>query len=101
MSEMNPPIKVQILGKEYPISCPEDQQHDLLIAARYLDEKMRQIRGTGRVIGTERIAVMAALNIAHELLQAQQQNKVLSRDLRERFSSLHERLDAALDLDTE
>jgi len=97
MSEMNPPIKVQILGKEYPISCPEDQQHDLLVAARYLDEKMRQIRGTGRVIGTERIAVMAALNIAHELLQAQQQNKVLSQDLRERFSSLHERLDAALD----
>ncbi|MBP1149476.1 MULTISPECIES: cell division protein ZapA [Methylocaldum] len=99
MSEMNPPIKVQILGKEYPISCPEDQQHDLLIAARYLDEKMRQIRGTGRVIGTERIAVMAALNIAHELLQAQQQNKLLSQDLRDRFSSLHERLDAALDTD--
>jgi cell division protein ZapA len=99
MSEMNPPIKVQILGKEYPISCPEDQQHELLIAARYLDDKMRQIRGAGRVIGTERIAVMAALNIAHELLQAQQQNKLLSQDLRDRFSSLHERLDAALDTD--
>lgn len=99
MSEMNPPIKVQILGKEYPISCPEDQQHDLLLAARYLDEKMRQIRGTGRVIGTERIAVMAALNIAHELLQAQQQNKLLSQDLRDRFSSLHERLDETLDTD--
>ncbi|HYE34873.1 cell division protein ZapA [Methylocaldum sp.] len=96
MSEMNPPIKVQILGKEYPISCPEDQQHDLLIAARYLDEKMRQIRDTGRVIGTERIAVMAALNIAHELLQAQQQNKLLSQDLRGRFSSLHEKVDSAL-----
>ncbi len=99
MSEMNPPIKVQILGKEYPIACPEDQQHELLIAARYLDDKMRQIRGAGRVIGTERIAVMAALNIAHELLQAQQQNKLLSQDLRDRFSSLHERLDAALDTD--
>ncbi|SMF96425.1 cell division protein ZapA [Methylomagnum ishizawai] len=70
MSEPNPLIKVQILGKEYPISCPEEEQHDLLLAARYLDEKMRQIRNTGRVIGTERIAVMAALNIAHELLQA-------------------------------
>lgn len=68
MSEINPPIKVQILGKEYPISCPPEEQHDLLMAARYLDEKMRQIRGTGRVIGSERIAVMAALNIAHELL---------------------------------
>lgn len=73
MSEPNPLIKVQILGKEYPISCPEEEQHDLLIAARYLDEKMRQIRNTGRVIGTERIAVMAALNIAHELLQAHRQ----------------------------
>jgi cell division protein ZapA len=74
MSETNPPIKVQILGKEYPISCPPEEQHDLLVAARYLDEKMRHIRGTGRVIGTERIAVMAALNIAHELLQANQRN---------------------------
>ncbi|WP_235726665.1 cell division protein ZapA [Methylocaldum szegediense] len=96
---MNPPIKVQILGKEYPISCPEDQQHELLIAARYLDDKMRQIRSAGRVIGTERIAVMAALNIAHELLQAQQQNKLLSQELQDRFSSLHDRLDAALDTD--
>ena len=74
MSEPNPLIKVQILGKEYPISCPEQEQHGLLVAARYLDDKMRQIRNTGRVIGTERIAVMAALNIAHELLQANKRN---------------------------
>lgn len=80
MSEINPPIKVQILGKEYPISCPPEEQHDLLMAARYLDEKMRQIRGTGRVIGSERIAVMAALNIAHELLLANQRNKSASQD---------------------
>lgn len=72
MSESHPPIKVQILGKEYPVSCPADEQHDLLVAARYLDEKMREIRDIGRIIGTERIAVMAALNIAHELLQQKQ-----------------------------
>lgn len=84
---MNPPIKVQILGKEYPISCPQDEQHDLLVAARYLDEKMRHIRDTGRIIGTERIAVMAALNIAHELLQANQQNKRLAQELRGRVAS--------------
>jgi cell division protein ZapA len=99
MTETNPPIKVQILGKEYPIACPEDEQHDLLIAARYLDEKMRQIRDNGRVIGTERIAVIAALNIAHELLQAQQQNKQLSQELLGRFSSLRDRLDASIDAD--
>lgn len=72
MSDLSAPIKVQILGKEYPVSCPVDEQHELLIAARYLDDKMRQIRDNGRIIGTERIAVMAALNIAHELLQAKQ-----------------------------
>ena len=72
MSDISPPIKVQILGKEYPVSCPADEQHDLLVAARYLDEKMREIRDNGRIIGTERIAVMAALNIAHELLQQKQ-----------------------------
>jgi cell division protein ZapA len=87
MSEMNPLIKVQILGKEYPISCPEEEQHDLLISARFLDEKMRQIRSTGRVIGTERIAVMAALNIAHELLQIHQQNRTLAQEQRGRTSS--------------
>jgi cell division protein ZapA len=90
MSEINPPIKVQILGKEYPISCPPEEQHDLLVAARYLDEKMRQIRGAGRVIGTERIAVMAALNIAHELLQTHKQNKQLAQDTHAHFSTLHE-----------
>ncbi len=86
MTETNPPIKVQILGKEYPIACPEDEQHDLLVAARYLDEKMRQIRSGGRVIGAERIAVMAALNITHELIQSQQHNKRLSEELMHQFS---------------
>lgn len=80
MSEHRP-IKVHLLGKEYPIGCAEDEQHDLLIAARFLDERMRKIRETGRVIGTERIAIMAALNIAHELVQAQHENRLLSQGL--------------------
>jgi len=100
MTETNPPIKVQILGKEYPIACPEDEQHDLLIAARYLDEKMRQIRSNGRVIGAERIAVLAALNITHELIQSQQANKRLSKELLGQFSPLREASDMALDNDS-
>jgi cell division protein ZapA len=80
MSEQRP-IKVHLLGKEYPIVCSEDEMHDLLIAARFLDERMRKIRETGRVIGTERIAIMAALNIAHELIQAQNDNRRLSQAL--------------------
>jgi cell division protein ZapA len=96
MTESNPPIKVHILGKEYQIVCSEDEEHDLLIASRYLDDKMRKIRDAGRVIGTERIAVMAALNIAHELIQAQYQNKLLSNGLGGRLSALHDKIDAAM-----
>lgn len=93
MSETNPPIKVQILGKEYPVACSQEEQHALLVAARYLDEKMRMIRDTGRVIGTERIAVMAALNIAHEFLQRNHDTVTGSQSLAGRLSAMRERLD--------
>lgn len=99
MTETNAPIKVQILGKEYPIACPDDEQHDLILAARYLDEKMRQIRSNGRVIGAERIAVIAALNITHELIQAQQANKRLSKELLGQFSHQTNSSDMMLDQD--
>lgn len=62
-------FSVTILEKEYQVACPKDQQAELLLSARHLDEQMRAIRATGKVIGLERIAVMAALNISHELLQ--------------------------------
>jgi len=61
-------VTIKILGKEYLISCTDDERGDLVSAADYLDDKMREIRDAGKVIGTDRIAVMAALNIAHELL---------------------------------
>ncbi len=94
MNETKSPIKVHLLGKEYPIVCPQDEEHELLIAARYLDDKMRQIRDTGRVFGAERIAVMAALNIAHEFIQLQQQNRLLSAGMSERIPTPHEKTDA-------
>lgn len=96
MNDTKLPVKVHILGKEYPVVCPQEEEHELLIAARYLDDKMRKIRDTGRVIGTERIAVMAALNIAHELIQMQNQNKLLSSGLGNRLNTLHEKIDAVL-----
>ena len=70
MSQSASTVTVSILDKEYQVACPEDQQAELLLSARHLDEQMRAIRATGKVIGLERIAVMAALNISHELLQA-------------------------------
>jgi cell division protein ZapA len=67
-------VRVNILGKDYHITCEEGEHDELVAAARYLDAKMRLINDHGRVIGAERIAVMAALNIAHELMQAQNRN---------------------------
>lgn len=66
-------VSVKILDKDYQVACPEEQQADLIVSARYLDKQMRSIRDSGKVIGLERIAVMAALNISYELLQASEQ----------------------------
>jgi cell division protein ZapA len=65
-------VTVKILDKEYQVACPEDQEEDLSTSAKYLDKQMRKIRDTGKVIGVERIAVMAALNIGYELAEASQ-----------------------------
>jgi len=62
-------VKVNILDKEYLVACPEEARGELERAAGHLDQKMREIRASGKVFGTERIAVMAALNITNDLLQ--------------------------------
>ena len=66
-------VTVTILDKDYQVACPPEQEAELVVSASYLDKQMRSIRENGRVIGLERIAVMAALNISHELLQASEQ----------------------------
>ncbi len=63
-------LEVFILDKPYRINCPESEKESLRSSAQYLDRKMREIRSSGKVIGLERIAVIAALNISHELLNA-------------------------------
>lgn len=69
---MNPSntVTVRILDKDYQVACPAEQEAELVVSAKYLDKQMRGIRNSGKVIGLERIAVMAALNISYELLQA-------------------------------
>lgn len=66
----NETVFVKILDKEYQVACPREERQALIESAQLLDERMRAIRGSGAVIGLERIAVMAALNLSHELLQA-------------------------------
>ena len=65
----NVAVTVSILDRDYQIACTEEEREPLHAAAAYLDKKMREIRDLGSVIGADRIAVMAALNIAHEFLQ--------------------------------
>lgn len=65
------PVSVKIFGKEYTVACPEGQEQALILSAKRVDQEMRQVRESGKVLGTDRIAVMVALNLAHELLNQQ------------------------------
>lgn len=93
-------ITVQILDKDYSIMCPQEERSNLVSAARYLDGKMREIRSSGKVIGADRIAVMAALNITHDLLHKQEVAEVqTSSSTREQVRDLLERVDVVLAAD--
>src|SRR2546423_411974 len=63
-------LDVAILGREFKVACKESERTELLEAVAYLDRRMREIRDAGKVSGTDRIAVMAALNITHEFLRS-------------------------------
>ena len=93
MSQDIETVRVQILDKDYQVACPGPQKEGLLEAARYLDQQMRTIRQSGKVIGVERIAVMAALNISHELLQQGHATEKSTLDLDERLRKLSGKLD--------
>jgi len=88
-------LQINVMGREFRVACPEDEQKGLLEAVDYLNKKMAEIRDNGKVIGLERIAIMAALNIAHELLAT----KVGSFDIAElkrRMENMETMLDQAM-----
>ena len=90
------PVTIRILDKEYLISCPEEEHDDLLASAEFLNGKMREIRDTGKVVGIDRIAVMAALNIAHELLEQCGRRQDVQQNLGARIRNLQEKIELAL-----
>jgi cell division protein ZapA len=95
MSEMTT-VTVQILGKPYQVACPEEEVDALSASARYLDGKMANIKNSGKIVGLDRIAVMAALNIANELLTAESQSTGAAEHLQDRVTRLTNRVDLAL-----
>ncbi|MDP2024790.1 cell division protein ZapA [Sulfuriferula sp.] len=96
MSRDSKGIDINILGREFRVACPEDEQETLLSAATYLDKKMREIRDQGKVIGVERIAVMAALNMAYELLSTQLGGGFDMIEIKRRMSSMEALMDETL-----
>lgn len=96
MSDTFAHLNIKILEKEYQVSCPADERNALLESAALLNAKMREIRDSGKVIGLDRIAVMAALNMADELLRARSRGEVLEGDARLRVTAIRERVEGAL-----
>lgn len=88
--------EVKILNKSFLVACPEGTEEYLLEAAQYLDQKIREIKSQGRVIGLERMAIMAALNIAHELLSFRRQKESYVLSVSEQIERLQNKIDEAL-----
>jgi len=89
-------VKIKILDKEYLVSCPENEQDLLLASAKHLNDKMATIRAGGKVVGVDRIAVMAGLNIAHEAIESGVVGGNRAKSSGARLSKLNERIEAAL-----
>jgi cell division protein ZapA len=89
-------IEVTLLGRSYRVACSDAEREALLQAVAYLEGKMNEIKASGKVAGTERIAVMAALNVAHELLSMRLGEGFDMGEAKRRISSIEARLEAAL-----
>lgn len=97
MSDNHARVSVRILEKEYHITCPMEERSDLLDSAEFLNNKMREIRDSGKVVGLDRIAVIAALNMANELLRVRNRDNSLETDMGNRLRILRERVESALE----
>ena len=89
-------VSVRIMDKEYVVACPYEERSALLDAAEFLNARMREIRDTGKVVGLDRIAVMAALNLAHEFLKGKDRESRLDNGVGQRVRALRERVEGAL-----
>ena len=89
-------VSVQILEKDYMVSCPSEEQEALVESAAYLDRKMKEVRDGGKVLGTERTAVMTALNIVNEMLQLKREQEDQSQTLVQDVRRLEDKIVAFL-----
>lgn len=93
----NQPVSIRLLDREYTVGCEPDERDSLLAAAKLLDSKMREIRGSNRMAALDRVAVLAALNFAHELQQLRDEDEGSNRQLARSLSDLQRKLDGLFD----
>ena len=98
MSETTLVVTVHILDRDYAVSCTPEERMGLIEAAQRLDADMRQLRNATRSAGLDRIAVLAALNIAHELIQTRRRSSQGDSELTRELDALRQKLDGALEL---
>lgn len=91
------PVSVRILDREYTVGVVPDERDSLMAAARALDGKMREVRGANRMAAVDRVAVLAALNLAHELQQLRDDSQRRDRELSRTLDDLQRKLDGLLD----
>jgi cell division protein ZapA len=89
-------LQISIMGREFRVACPEEEQAGLLEAVDYLNKKMLEIRDAGKVIGLERIAIMAALNIAHEFLSTKVGGAFDMGEMKRRMNRIETVIDQAM-----
>jgi cell division protein ZapA len=90
-------VSVIIMGKEYRIACDPEEQDDLIHSAQQLVVQMRKMRDSGKIAGPDRIAVMTALNLAHELQLMKNQNAILSQNLSECLTKMSHKIENVLE----
>jgi cell division protein ZapA len=90
------PVGVRVLDREYTVGVSAEERDGLLAAARLLDARMRELRGNNRMVALDRIAVLAALNLAHEVQQLRQERESQQRELAGTLEALNRRLDGLL-----
>ncbi len=93
---MSKTLTISIMNKEFQVACPEGEEEALQRAARYLSEQMQEIRQSGKVVGMDRIAIMTALNMSHELLSGQSKVQTSQDYAKLRIRALNDRIENAI-----
>ncbi len=96
MSSDQTPVTIQILDKEFRIACPAGEEDALRASATFLNNRIKEVRASGKAIGPDRVTIMAALNLAHECLSQRIEHEEYSNHIQSKVRRLHKRIDSAI-----